>query len=247
MRNDMIPNDQAENPKPGLSAAVPDVQFIGGGGLSPDSFARTDPLSSGHQRRSPGDGQQGAALSFYTDLSGKEAEVGEATLGPGILPTPLASNPTPHPIRAADFARGDIGTANSSGVVRRAPLGPEDPLFSGGRDLGDMLQSDGQPSAMEGKPFPDTAGRSGTGDDNGLLVLRPTIDDSPSIGGDYRILKDGGRVVGGRMDVGPVPGKAAPPVDPGFGHVTAIRPQSSRIARAVKRYFGEVNGRPIEV
>lgn len=240
---DQIRDNGAEQPNPGLSAPMPEVQFMGND-ITPDDFNR-GPLTAGHQRRSPGDGPQDGGAehrSFYSDVSGKEAEVGEATLGPGILPTPALGDYGP--VRASDFVRGDIGTANSSGGARRAPLSPDDVLFSGGRERGDYLQGDGQPSPMAGKPLPDTAGRSGSGDDNGYVVVRPTLDVSPSIGGDFRILKDAGHIVGGRMHVSGAPGKIAH-ADPGFGRVTAIRPQSSRIGRAVMGFFGEVNGRPI--
>jgi hypothetical protein len=239
---DQIRDNGAEHPNPGLSASVPDVQFMGGD-ITPTDFSRRDPLTAGHQRRSPGDGKQdgGAAHRAFFE---KEAEVGASDLGPGILPTLLASSPTPNPTRAADFVRGDIGTANSSGVVRRAPLSASDPLFTGGRERGDMLQSDGQPSPMAGKPVDQLANT----DDSGLGVVRPQIDDSPSLGGNLGgIFKDAGRVArGGHVIAEEAPGEAAK-VDPGFGRVTSVMPRSNRIARAASNAVGWVNGREAKV
>lgn len=181
MSNDMIRDNQAVEPNLGLSAAIPDVTFMGGD-ISPADFQR-GPLVAGQERRSPGDGggDPGHRAFFEAD---KAAEVEEASLGPGILPTPAVGE-TYGPIRASDFVRGDIGTANSSsGLVRRAPLSADDPLFTGGRERGDFLQEDGQPSPMAGKPFPDTAGRQGAGDYAQHQVVKPQIDVAPSLGAD---------------------------------------------------------------
>jgi hypothetical protein len=160
---------------------MPDVTFFNND-ITPRDFDRADPISAGHQRRSPGDRQ----------AAKEAAALGPSDLGPGILPTPAVTE-TYGPIRASDFVRGDIGTANSSGLTPRTPLGPDDPLFSGGRNRGDNLQADGQPSPMEGNPFPDSAGRTGSGDGARHQVVKPQIDTSPSLGAEVAatITKEG--------------------------------------------------------
>jgi hypothetical protein len=177
---DFLAPPNRNEPNLGLQRpTMPDMEFKGGEGLSPADFNR-DALTAGHARRSPGDGSSDTAHRAFFE---KEAEVGEASLGPGILPTPDTSE-SYGPIRASDFVRGDIGTANGSGVVRRAPLSADDPMFTGGRERGDNLQADGQPSPMQVNSFPDTAGRTGSGDDASHQVVKPVIDVSPSLGAD---------------------------------------------------------------
>lgn len=240
------PNGAAE-PNLGLSTPTPDVRFVGGV-ITPSDFNPHDLLTAGRQRRSPGD---------QPAFSAKEADVEEGSLGPGILPTPLASSPAAQPIRAADFARGigehHAGTAAPSPAnpASRGPISPEQAFGLGDERLrGDNLQADQQPSAMRGGDFPDSAGRRGNGDDAGHVAVRPSIDESPSIGGDFRILKDAGHVRGGRggqMTVSEANAKPSSSEDRGFGRVVGIQPKSNPIARAVSSFFGSANGREPKV
>ncbi len=245
---DQVRDNGAAEPNPGLSAAMPDVQFVGGV-ITPADFNPHDLLTAGRQRQSPGDNPA---------FSAKEAEVEEASLGPGILPTPLASSPAAHPIRAADFARG-IGEPHGDGAARpspanpeiRGPISPEQAFGLGDERMrGDNLQADHQPSAMRGGDFPDSAGRRGNGDDAGHVAVRPSIDVSPSIGGDFRILKEVGHVRSGRSADVTAKEASAPAVsnaDRGFGRVVGIQPKSNPIARAVSSFFGSANGREPKV
>jgi hypothetical protein len=168
--------DQVQQPNPGLTAEMPEVQFVQGGDLSPTDFQHR-PLIAGHARQSPGDFPIGRGAE-------KQAEVEEPNLGPGILATPLASSPVHRPIRASEFVKEHLGTANSSSPgVTRGPISPEEALgLSGVRVRGDELQADSQPSPMAGNPFPDTEGRSGSGDSARHQVVQPVIDHALSIG-----------------------------------------------------------------
>lgn len=161
--------------------AMPDMEFKGGEGLSPADFVR-DALTAGHARRSPGDGSSDTAHRAFFE---KDAEVGEADLGPGILPTPDTGE-SYGPIRASDFARGFSENVpgqqdpSPGSPATRGPISPEQALGLGKERMrGDNLQADQQPSPMRGNDFPDTAGR-GSGDDASHQVVKPEIAVAPS-------------------------------------------------------------------
>lgn len=206
--SDLIRDNGAPDQNLGLSAKAPDVQFVDNrsGGLSAADFARRDPLSAGHMRRSPGDhvGSDSVTAYFNSDKGASpddEASMGASQLGPGILPTPGRME-NYAPVRASDFARGF--SENVPGQQAPSPGSPEmrGPIpaseafgLGGGRERGDLLQADGHPSAMRGNEFPTTAGRetSANGDDARHQIVRPVIDDSPSLGGDVSYGADIGK------------------------------------------------------
>ena len=124
-------------------------------------FSRPSSYLPGHARLSPGDGRQDG------NPAAKAEQLGQAD--PMQEPTP-----TPHPIRASDFAR-EIGTPVSGGAagspgnpLSRGPVTPEVALFGQARHRFDF-----------GQLTPVDVGNIPNNDDGAPMQTQPTINKTP--------------------------------------------------------------------
>ncbi|MGA7911383.1 MAG: hypothetical protein WCC30_07535, partial [Candidatus Dormiibacterota bacterium] len=141
----------------------PDIEMHRG---DASQFSRPATYLDGHARLSPGDHSESKPAA-------KSEQPGNAD--PMEQPTP-----TPHPIRAEDFARG-MGAAHGDGAARpspsndhvRVPVRPEVALFGAAADRFDY-----------GQLTPVDVGNIPNNDDGAPQHMRPAVDVSPSRGAD---------------------------------------------------------------